>query len=78
MCVCVLVLVLLLFLVGAARGKYEKTVAFPEQRLKLSISTVFFVPNNLRRGAHLKNFGKCPKMLCFCKNFRKNSKKCYK
>ena len=34
-------------------GCCKKTVAFPEQRLKLSISTVFFVLNNPRRGAHL-------------------------
>ena len=46
----------------------KKVAAFPEQRLKLSKSTVFLVPKTMGIGGFFKNFGKCPKMAHFGQN----------
>ena len=46
----------------------KKVAAFLGQRLKLSKSTVFFVPKTMGIGGFFKNFGKCPKMAHFGQN----------
>ena len=46
----------------------KKVAAFPEQRLKLSKSTVFLVLKTMGIGGFFKNFGKSPKMAHFGPN----------